>query len=70
MRSLRMKKKREWERWKILHKQLRRLGYKGDFGKISISRWRNADCHLIHKAFLNEWFAKQGLYDMVRKKQF
>lgn len=65
-RRLRMKKMREWKGWKALHKQLRRLGYKGSFEKISMRRWRNAGCHLIHKALPNEWFAKQGLYDMGR----
>jgi len=65
-RRLRMKKMREWKSWKPLHKQLRRLGYRGNFEKISIRRWRNAGCHLIHKALPNEWFKEQGLYDMER----
>ena len=30
-RRLRMKKMREWKSWKGLHKQLRRMGYKGSF---------------------------------------
>lgn len=67
-RRLRMKQMREWKSWKALHKQLRRLGYKGNFEKISMSRWRNAGCHLIHKALPIEWFTKQGLYDMEQVK--
>jgi len=67
-RRLRMKKMREWKSWKGLHKQLRRMGYKGSFKKISMSRWRNAGCTLLHMALPNEWFAEQGLYDMERVK--
>jgi len=63
-RRLRMKQMREWKTWKGLHKQLRRMGYKGKFEKISMTRWRNASCRLVHWALPNEWFAQQGLYDM------
>ena len=65
-RRLRMNKMVEWKGWKGLHKQLRRMGYKGNYKKISMRRWRNAGCYLIHKALPNEWFAEQGLYDMER----
>ncbi len=67
-RRLRMNKMVEWKGWKALHKQLRRMGYKGNFEKISMRRWRNAGCHLIHKALPNEWFTERGLYDMERVK--
>lgn len=67
-RRLRMKKMREWKSWKGLHKQLRRMGYKGSFKKISMTRWRNAGCKLLHMALPNEWFAEQGLYDMEEVK--
>lgn len=63
-RRLRMKKMREWKNWKGLHKQLRRLGYKRSFAKISIRRWRNSSCQLVHYALPKRWFAQQGLYDM------
>lgn len=65
-RRLRMNKMVEWKGWKALHKQLRRIGYRGNFKRISMRRWRNANCHLIHKALPNEWFAERGLYDMER----
>ncbi|MFK7907573.1 MAG: group II intron reverse transcriptase/maturase [Chitinophagales bacterium] len=65
-RRLRMKQMREWKSWKGLHKQLRRLGYKGSLEKISMTRWRNASCHLIHKALPNEWFNQLGLYNMEK----
>ena len=65
-RRLRMCKMKEWKTWKGLHKQLRRMGYRGDFARISMRRWRNSECHLIHQALPNEWFTEQGLYDMAR----
>jgi len=65
-RRLRMKQMREWKSWKKLHKQLRRIGYRGDFEKISMSRWRNSNCQLIHQALPSRWFTDMGLYDMAR----
>ncbi len=65
-RRLRMKKMREWKSWKGLHKQLRCIGYKGSFEKISMTRWRNASCHRIHKALPNEWFNQLRLYNMEK----
>ncbi len=67
-RRLRMKQMREWKSWKGLHKQLRRMGYKGSFEKISMARWRNASCKLVHMALPNEWFNNLHLYDMERVK--
>jgi len=63
-RRLRMKKMREWKSWKPLHKQLRRLNYKGEFKKISMYRWRNSSSPLIHKALPNKWFEEMGLYNL------
>jgi RNA-directed DNA polymerase len=63
-RRLRMKKMKEWKSWKPLHKQLRRMGYKGGFEKISVTRWRNSNCKLIHMALPNEWFIEKGLFCM------
>lgn len=67
-RRLRMKKMKEWKSWPALHKQLRRLGYKGTYEKLSMRRWRNSNTRLIHYALPNEWFEQQGLYDMERVK--
>ena len=63
-RRLRMKQMREWKSWKSLHKQLRRMGYKGRFEKISMTRWRNAGCKLVHMALPNDWFTNLHLYNM------
>ena len=66
-RRLRMKKMREWKKWKAFHKQLRRVEFKGEFPKISMTRWRNSCCFHIHKALSNNWFKEQGLYDITVK---
>lgn len=64
-RRLRMKKMREWKKWKQLHKALRRRGYKGDFLKISMTRWRNSASPLINMALPNSWFNELGLIDLT-----
>lgn len=64
-RRLRMKRMIEWKSWKGLHKQLRRMGYTGRFEKISLTRWRNASSKWLHMALPNDWFRKQGLFDMT-----
>lgn len=65
-RRLRMKKMKEWKTWKPLHKQLRRMGYQGEFEKISVTRWRNSASPLIHKALPNKWFQAAGLLDLTK----
>jgi RNA-directed DNA polymerase len=67
-RRLRMKRMREWKSWKAFHKQLRRVGHRGDYPKISMTRWRNSCCFHIHKALPNSWFIEQGLYDITSKE--
>ncbi|WP_426377655.1 group II intron maturase-specific domain-containing protein [Desulforudis sp. 1031] len=63
-RRLRMKQMREWKGWKPLHKALRRRGYKGEFQKISMFRWRNSASPLINMALPNSWFDELGLTNL------
>lgn len=63
-RRLRMKQMREWKSWKALSKALRRNGYRRNSRKISMKRWRNASCQLIHQAIPNKWFDEEGLIDL------
>ncbi len=63
-RRLRMKKMREWKSWKPLHKQLRRMDYKGEYKKISMRKWRNSSSPLIHRALPNKWFEELGLINL------
>lgn len=68
-RRLRMKKMREWKKWKQLHKELRRRGYKGKFLRISMTRWRNSASPLINMALPNSWFDdKLGLINITSYK--
>lgn len=55
-RRVRMMIIRSWKSWKGLHKQLRRMGYTGNFEKISVTRWRNSGCKLVHMALPNSYF--------------
>ncbi|WP_218152252.1 hypothetical protein, partial [Salegentibacter agarivorans] len=63
-RRLRMMVMKSWKSWKPLHRQLRRMGYKGNFLKISVTRWRNSSTNLIHYALPNKYFSELGLYAM------
>jgi RNA-directed DNA polymerase len=63
-RRLRMKQMREWKSYKQLHKALRRRGYKGEFRKISMTRWRNSANSLVNMALPNSWFDEIGLIDI------
>lgn len=64
-RRLRMKQMKEWKSWKPLHKALRRRGYKGEFEKISVTRWRNSASPLVNMALPNSWFNEIGLINLV-----
>ncbi|MGI6544569.1 MAG: group II intron maturase-specific domain-containing protein [Limnochordia bacterium] len=65
-RRLRMKQMREWKSWKALHRQLRRNGYRGEFLKISMRRWRNSASPLLSMALPNSWFEQMGLVDLCK----
>lgn len=67
-RRLRMKQMREWKYWKSLHRALRRQGYKGEFEKISMRRWRNSASPLINMALPNKWFDEIGLVNLTTYK--
>ena len=57
---------KQWKSYKSLHKTLRRLGYKGNFKKISMSTWRNSNSPLICMALPNSWFNELKLFDMSK----
>lgn len=65
-RRLRAMKMKSWKSWRMLHKQLRRVGYKGEYVKIRVDKWRNSGSILAQIALSNEWFREQGLYDMQK----
>ncbi|MBZ4687579.1 MAG: RNA-directed polymerase (Reverse transcriptase) [Clostridiales bacterium] len=59
-----MKKMWEWKSWRQLHKTLRRRGYKGEFEKISMTRWHNSASPLISIALPNKWFDEIELINL------
>ena len=65
-RRLRMKQMKEWKSPRSLHKTLRRMGYKGDFKKISMTKWRNSASPLVCMALPNKWFDEIKLFDMSK----
>jgi RNA-directed DNA polymerase len=65
-RRLRMKQMKEWKSYKSLHKTLRRMGYKGEFKKISMATWRNSASPLVCMALPNAWFDEIKLFDMSK----
>ena len=67
-RRLRMKQMREWKSYRQLHKALRRRGYKGEFQKISMTRWRNSASPLLSLALPNSWFGEIGLINLETYK--
>ena len=67
-RRLRMMIMKSWKSWKGLHRQLRRMGYRGSFEKISVTRWRNSSCQLLHMALPNSWFDEMYLFNMENVK--
>ncbi|AZR72307.1 hypothetical protein BBF96_02200 [Anoxybacter fermentans] len=46
--------------------ELRRMGYRGEFKKISMRRWRNSASPLINMALPNKWFDEIGLVNLQR----
>jgi len=67
-RRQRMKQMREWKSYRQLHKALRRRGYKGEFQKISMTRWRNSASPLLSLALPNSWFDDIGLINLETYK--
>ena len=64
-RRLRMRQMREWKSWRALHRRLRQLGYRGEFTKMDMRRWRGSASPLISLALPNAWFKELGLVDLA-----
>ncbi|MCF7915821.1 MAG: group II intron reverse transcriptase/maturase [Spirochaetaceae bacterium] len=61
---LRAKQMQLWKKPDRLHRQLRKMGYKGSFEKIRMQSWRTSSCTLAHMAMPKVWFNDLGLFDM------
>ena len=64
-RRLRAKQLALWKRPSRLHRQLRQLGYHGDFPKMRMQSWRNSKSHLASWSMPNAWFSELGLFDLT-----
>jgi RNA-directed DNA polymerase len=65
-RRLRMIRMKQWKTYKKMHKEMRRLGIKGNGMKMDVCRWKNSNTQMIHLVMPNKYFEKLGLVDMCK----
>lgn len=65
-RRLRMIKMKQWKGYKAMHKEMRKLGIKGNGLKMAVNRWKNSNVHIIHQILPNKYFEDLGLIDMQK----
>ena len=65
-RRLRMIRMKQWKSYKKMHKEMRRLGIKGNGKKMDVVRWKNSGTHIIHQIMPNQHFEELGLIDLCK----
>lgn len=65
-RRLRMVRMKQWKTYKKMHKEMRRLGIKGNGMKMDVCRWKNSNTQMIHMIMPNKYFENLGLIDMCK----
>ncbi|TCQ08108.1 group II intron reverse transcriptase/maturase [Serpentinicella alkaliphila] len=63
-RRLRMIKMKQWKTYKAMHKEMRKLGIKGNGLKMAVTKWKNSNVHIIHQILPNKYFEELGLIDI------
>lgn len=63
-RRLRMVKMKQWKTYKAMHKEMRKLGIKGNGLKMAVRKWKNSNVHIIHQILPNSYFRELDLIDM------
>jgi len=63
-RRLRMVKMKQWKTYKAMHKEMRKLGIKGNGLKMAVAKWKNSNVHIIHQILPNQYFEDLGLIDV------
>jgi len=63
-RRLRMVKMKQWKSHKAMHKEMRKLGIKGNELKMAVTKWKNSKVHIIHQILPNKYFEDLSLIDM------
>jgi RNA-directed DNA polymerase len=64
-RRLRAKQLALWKKPSRLHRRLRQLGYRGNFPKMHMRRWRSSRSPQSSYAMPNSWLTEQGLFDLT-----
>lgn len=67
-RRLRMVKMKQWKTYKAMHKEMRKLGIKGNGLKMAVAKWKNSNVHIIHQMLPNKYFDDLGLIDLQKYK--
>ena len=65
-RRLRMIKMKQWKTYKAMHKEMRKLGIKGNGIKMAVNKWKNSNVHIIHQILPNKYLEDLGLIDMQK----
>jgi RNA-directed DNA polymerase len=65
-RRLRMVKMKQWKTYKAMHKEMRRMGIKGNGLKMAVAKWKNSNTHIIHQILPNQYFDELGLIDIQK----
>ena len=65
-RRLRMIKMKQWKTYKAMHKEMRKLGIKSNGLKMSVTKWKNSNVHIIHRILPNKYFEDLALIDMSK----
>jgi len=65
-RRLRMIRMKQWKSYKKMHKEMRKLGIKGNGKKMDVVRWKNSSTHIIHQIMPYKYFEELGLIDLCQ----
>lgn len=65
-RRLRMVKMKQWKTYKAMHKEMRKLGIRGNGLKMAVTKWKNSNVHIIHQILPNKYFEDLGLIDVQK----
>ncbi|AOT70430.1 hypothetical protein [Geosporobacter ferrireducens] len=63
---LRMVKMKQWKTYKAMHKEMRRLGIKGNGLKMAVAKWKNSNARIIHQILPKQYFDELGLIDIQK----
>jgi hypothetical protein len=57
---------KQWKSYKAMHKEMRKLGIKGNGLKMAVTKWKNSKVHIIHQIQPNKYFEDLGLIDHTK----